>query len=265
MYKNNQPLADCFYYNKIIGLVIHNCVKIWKKYSFLLTNDNLSSYNGAGPEKGSGTVPKDTFFKLKDEKRNHLLEAAKREFTRVLLKDASINRIVQDAKISRGSFYLYFNDIEDLYFYVLVQHRQILWDRFLTLIKEKEDLVDVFEQLYLDIIHYCSQKDRKQYFKNVLLNMNVHMENDFSSPSNFTFSKIQKEKEKMYLLISTASFTTEAKENLDDVFSLLFHVTIYNLMPVLLFDCPLIEAKKRYHRQLQLLFHVFLKKGNDLC
>ena len=265
MYKNNQPLADCFHYNKIIGLVIYNYVKIWEKDCFLLTNDTLSSYNGTGPQKGSGIVPKDTFFKLKEEKRNHLLEAAKREFTRTLLKDASINRIVQDVKISRGSFYLYFKDIEDLYFYVLLQYRQLLWDRFLALLKEKDDLVTVFEQLYLDIIHYCSQKERKQYFKNVLLNMNVYIENDFSSHCNLSFSKFQKQKEEMYHMLPTTSFTIEARENLDDVFSILFHVMIYNLMPVLLFDCPLIEAQRRYHRQLQLLCHGFLKKGNDLC
>ena len=33
--------------------------------------------------------------------------------------DASINQMIQESDISRGSFYMYFHDKEDLYFYLL--------------------------------------------------------------------------------------------------------------------------------------------------
>ena len=41
----------------------------------------------------------------------------KKEFSRLPLKDASIANIIKDAEIPRGSFYQYFENKEDLYYY----------------------------------------------------------------------------------------------------------------------------------------------------
>ena len=53
-------------------------------------------------------MPKQTFYKLPQEKQERILAAAKREFTQVRYSDASINQIIRDAGIPRGSFYQYF-------------------------------------------------------------------------------------------------------------------------------------------------------------
>ena len=45
-------------------------------------------------------------------------EAAIREFSRVPLDKVSINKIVKYADISRGSFYTYFQDKEDVFQYI---------------------------------------------------------------------------------------------------------------------------------------------------
>ena len=61
----------------------------------------------------------ETFLRLPEEKRGRFLEAAWEEFTRVKFADASINQIVRRAGIPRGSFYQYFSDKEDLFYYLL--------------------------------------------------------------------------------------------------------------------------------------------------
>ena len=50
-------------------------------------------------------MPKSTFFRLPEEKRGRLMDAAWAEFTRVSFAEASINRIIRSAQIPRGSFY----------------------------------------------------------------------------------------------------------------------------------------------------------------
>jgi len=62
-------------------------------------------------------MPTRTFFNLSQEKQQRLLEAARLEFSRVPLYEASISKIIANADIPRGSFYQYFNDKEDLYYY----------------------------------------------------------------------------------------------------------------------------------------------------
>ena len=59
-------------------------------------------------------MPTERFLKLKEEKKRRILDAAFREFSRVPFREASINRIIKDAEISRGSFYTYFEDKTDL-------------------------------------------------------------------------------------------------------------------------------------------------------
>jgi len=61
----------------------------------------------------------ETFLRLPEEKRHRFLEAAWEEFIHVPFAEASINKIVMRARIPRGSFYQYFTDKEELFFYLL--------------------------------------------------------------------------------------------------------------------------------------------------
>uniref|UniRef100_UPI00366B4B3A TetR/AcrR family transcriptional regulator n=1 Tax=Phytohabitans flavus TaxID=1076124 RepID=UPI00366B4B3A len=55
------------------------------------------------------------------------MDAANKEFARAPFNDASISHIIKDAGIPRGSYYQYFDDKADLYFYLLeqVRHRAV--------------------------------------------------------------------------------------------------------------------------------------------
>ena len=64
-------------------------------------------------------MPKKTFFNLPQGKKAKIYAAAVEEFAKNRFSEASINQIVKNAGISRGSFYQYFNDKEDLYIYVI--------------------------------------------------------------------------------------------------------------------------------------------------
>ena len=58
-------------------------------------------------------MPSSTFLNLPAEKQEKLLEAATREFSHRPFNEASINQIIKEAGIPRGSFYMYFQDKED--------------------------------------------------------------------------------------------------------------------------------------------------------
>ena len=59
-------------------------------------------------------MPKETFVKLTEEKKDKIIKPAKKEFARVPFEQTSIKNIVEDADIARGSFYQYFESKEDL-------------------------------------------------------------------------------------------------------------------------------------------------------
>lgn len=64
-------------------------------------------------------MPTSTFFNLPPPKKERLLQAAVAEFSRKPFGDASINRIIQEAEISRGSFYQYFTDKSDIFNFIM--------------------------------------------------------------------------------------------------------------------------------------------------
>jgi AcrR family transcriptional regulator len=64
-------------------------------------------------------MPKDTFFNLPEEKRTLISGIAITEFAAYSFDQASINRIVTNAGIAKGSFYQYFEDKKDLFLYLV--------------------------------------------------------------------------------------------------------------------------------------------------
>lgn len=68
-------------------------------------------------------VPTERFYRLPKEKKRTILEAAKKEFARVPYEKASINQIIHNADISRGSFYTYFEDKQDVLRYLLEEEK----------------------------------------------------------------------------------------------------------------------------------------------
>lgn len=64
-------------------------------------------------------MPSSTFLNLPEDKQNRLMDAASREFSARPYNEASINKIIQDAGIPRGSFYMYFQDKEELFRYLV--------------------------------------------------------------------------------------------------------------------------------------------------
>lgn len=66
-------------------------------------------------------MPKDTFLNLPDEKRQLIEEAAIDEFATWGYDNASINRIVAECQIAKGSFYQYFEDKKDLFLHLMAR------------------------------------------------------------------------------------------------------------------------------------------------
>ena len=64
-------------------------------------------------------MPNQTFFNLPDKKRQTITDIAIAEFANNDYQNASITKIVKQAKIAKGSFYQYFEDKKELYLYLV--------------------------------------------------------------------------------------------------------------------------------------------------
>ena len=101
-------------------------------------------------------MPTNTFFNLPIEKREKIINAAKSEFVEYSFHDASINRIIKSAGISRGSFYMYFENKEDLFLYILDGYREEALAEIIKRVNGKK--CDIF-QMAIYIYDYVTSKD----------------------------------------------------------------------------------------------------------
>lgn len=96
-------------------------------------------------------MPKETFFNLDEKKRKKIFEVALKEFAINDYNSASINNIVKEAGISKGSMYQYFNNKKDLYLYLLDQAGEKKLD-FISenISKTKEDFFVMLKAMHLE-------------------------------------------------------------------------------------------------------------------
>ena len=120
-------------------------------------------------------MPTETFFNLPKEKQARILKAAKQEFSRVGLNEASIARIIKEADISRGSFYQYFTDKEDLYYYYFQTLKSSGHRYLIQTIEEKEgDLFLAIEEYFMRLAPEIFDGEDRQFYQNLFMNLDAH-------------------------------------------------------------------------------------------
>jgi AcrR family transcriptional regulator len=101
-------------------------------------------------------MPKETFFKITDEKRDNLLKAGIKIFSELDFQEVEVKMIVNLVGIPRGSFYAYFEDLEDYYSYIISQLQE-------NRIREVEELKTNFEGDFFDFLVLMYEYDLKKF------------------------------------------------------------------------------------------------------
>lgn len=122
-------------------------------------------------------MPKQTFFNLPDAKQHSLIESARAEFSRAPLHEASISNIIKSCGISRGSFYQYFEDKEDAFYYLLNKYSKERQERLIHLLEEHHgNLFEATTEMFARTLDSFEKEENRSYFKHVFLNMNYKIQ-----------------------------------------------------------------------------------------
>ena len=117
-------------------------------------------------------MPTERFLNLPEEKQKRIIQASLTEFSRVPFEEVSINRIIQDAGIARGSFYQYFEDKQDLRMYLFGGFRTCMEKKVKIYLDEKRgDLFQFFKDALDEIVKEGMREERKDVCKNVFSQM----------------------------------------------------------------------------------------------
>lgn len=165
-------------------------------------------------------MPTERFYNLPKEKKEIIREAAMAEFVRVPFEKASINKIIKEAGISRGSFYTYFEDKHDILAYIFenaAENFQAAWERNAK--RNQGNLWKTVESL-IDENVFDSQGTLMQLVKNFVDSVQMYgVTNHLSkgmSPGQFSMLMA------MYESIDKSDFRDQSIESFGMLISMIF-------------------------------------------
>lgn len=196
-------------------------------------------------------MPTITFNKLSRDKKKALEVAALKEFSNHTYEDISINRIIHEIGMPRGSFYLYFENKEDLYLYVTDKYITKFIYSFINYIKENNgDIIKSYEGVLDIIIKYCKNGEKAALVTKFLEGLTHRISGKTKAINrqdiiNCTTNSINKE----YL-------SDDVDKDLFYIIDLLTNTLIHSLTEYLLMNKDEIRVKNKYFSQLNII-----KKG----
>lgn len=134
-------------------------------------------------------MPTKTFFNLDPLKQTKILSIATHEFSELPFSEVSINKIVKKSEISRGSFYTYFADKHDLFFYLIEQVKNNLINNINSVFLPKQtDLKDLYILIHKHIYELFNNQTTHKFLINVILYFKSSSEDQNNTDINrFTF------------------------------------------------------------------------------
>lgn len=218
---------------------------------FLVVKQKLTRCCGNGGK----VMPKATFFNLPEKKRQSLIKAMEQEFSRVPIYEASIANIVRTADISRGSFYQYFEDKEDAYYYILQEQAN---RRNKQVIEQLEihqgDIFEAITAFYYELLIELPDDKEYNFFRNALLNVTHQVETIFNDLIETNLRR--EEMQEITKLINKDLLNIESEHELSHVIHIISAVAFRNFVEKFTKELTDDEAIHRFKVEMNLL-----KKG----
>ncbi|MBQ8749993.1 MAG: TetR/AcrR family transcriptional regulator [Clostridia bacterium] len=130
-------------------------------------------------------MPKQGFLNLSEVKKQRLLKKAKTLFSRVGIDEISSNEVIDGLGISRGSFYIYFENKDDMYEYLIRDTGLVLYNKFQDEINNLNnlsifDIVNAVFRFYTEdergIAEYGFIKKLREEIPNIVMDIiNEHL------------------------------------------------------------------------------------------
>ena len=192
-------------------------------------------------------MPSQTFLNLDSNKQQKLLDAAIREFSKYEYSLVSINQIIINAGIPRGSFYMYFKDKDDLFEYLVQINKDKLHEVFKNVfLKNDGDLYNSFLEIYDVVLEYVVKYNYSGMFKNIFIYFDTHKKN-FHKPGFPLFLSVKD-------LIRT---DTLRDDELEFVFIMLLHHMFMSITYCINNDC--LGDKEHFRKKLHILCYGIYK------
>lgn len=202
-------------------------------------------------------MPSETFFRLPDSKQQRIIKAIKEEIARSSYDDFSIGSIIRECSISRGSFYQYFHNKEDIYLYFISGYQKQIFERATdTLRHNGGDFFDAFEVIYRFAVRMLCYKDSKAFRHNLFCNMHLY-ELLWHRPGYTEYS--QQLTQKFFDAVNIDLLRLNSAEELRDLFDICLFSMLKDMAGIVMADYSEQTVLDHFQRKFNLLKQAYQK------
>lgn len=206
-------------------------------------------------------MPSEAFFKLNQEKRKKIINAIKQEFEENGFDKSSVNKIVENAGISKGSFWFYFENKEEAINYIVETYIEIEKEEALKLIEEKKG--DIFET-YICLYDFIKEKKLEEYRKELLTNifkdLIINEEKVLDKISDMPLLNALVNSEDFNRNLNFENLRISSKKDLMSLIKILNYIMRTNIVDGIRGIVSEDEARENYLREIEILKNGILKK-----
>lgn len=192
-------------------------------------------------------MPSEAFMKLSEDKRNKIINAMKKEFGRTEIEKTSVERIIKDAGISKGSFWVYFENKSEAIDYLTKRYMEdeinILKKE---LIKNKGDIFEASVNMYVYLIGI---RDAKVLIGNIIQNIITRQDRCFIDCKE----KPKNEIEDVFNIIDMSNMKFKQREYLFTLTKMVIQSIRTNALAVILNKVSEEEATRNLEREFMIL------------
>lgn len=198
-----------------------------------------------------------TFQNLKEDKKNRIIDAALVEFSARPFNEASITNIVKNADISRGSFYQYFGNKENIYKYLVnflyTKHRDELVN---ILLKNSGQLYPSLLEFYENYIDDLFQSKYFAFYKNTFRYVNHYLIGDEGVLSLRNQSTNREEEQNKFIqVVDMGDLKADSSQEILEYIYFLVNTIHHMVIDGFVNDLPMDEIKSRSYRAVDWLYY----------
>lgn len=199
---------------------------------------------------------KKTFYNLSPEKRERITNAVKKEFAQNPKEKVSINRIIKEANISRGSFYQYFDDKVDLVELLSVNFKKnVMTYAINQLLSNDGNIFIVYENMFDRIVNDIEEEDNSKFYKNILTHLKVNG-NLFSDFMQYRLPDLQdkiKNDINIGTFINAKYLNCQSEEEILHILNILNLVIINSVFNIFVKQSPIEKERQSFLTKLNLM------------
>lgn len=216
--------------------------------------------------KGGKSMPSQTFYNLPEAKKKRIIAGAMKEFSAKSLNEASISSIVKNAEISRGSFYQYFEDKKDLYFFLIGKFRHNYRRLMLKSFKENDgDFFVGYREFGKKYIKHIRESEKFGFFENMYLHMNYQINQE--AGANMVYNQAQQKQqrkkargERIVDVVDRTQLHVDTDEEIIDILKYILNLLNDTIMEGFWKELTIEETQQLFEKRLGWISYGVLKE-----